>query len=198
MYDAFNTICGNLVVTGRVLEIGASPNHPTLLDLPSLRNATERIGIGLDGMAVRPGYRILMADAHDLSMFPDSHFALVLCNAMLEHDPYFWRTLEEAHRVTASGGWLVFGVPGYGAMGSVPGQRVIARLARLPWIGRRWRAIMEVLSASSVTLGVHDFPGDFYRFSEQALAQVILQGLTDTSTRVLLAPPRVLGWGRKP
>ena len=57
---------------------------------------------------------------------------------------------------------------------------------------------MEVLSASSVTLGVHDFPGDFYRFSEQALAQVILQGLTDTSTRVLLAPPRVLGWGRKP
>jgi SAM-dependent methyltransferase len=198
IFEAFEAICRPLGVTGRVLEIGASPHHQTLLDLPALRGAAERIGVGLDGPAAGAGHRILHADAHDIALFADGAFDLVLCNSMLEHDPHFWLTLAEARRVAAPGGFLMFGVPGYAAMGTVPGQSTIAGLARIPLLGRRWRAAREALAASSATLGVHDFPGDYYRFSEQAMAEVLLEGLADVQTRIVLAPPRVLGWGRKP
>ncbi len=197
IFAAFEALCAPLGVSGAVLEIGASPLHPSLLAMPCLAGAAERIGVGLDGAAETPGWRIEQADAHDLSRFGDGRFALVLCNSMLEHDPRFWLTLAEARRVLAPGGWLVLGVPGYGAMGTVPGAGLVRRLARLPWLGRRWRPAMEALAASSVTLGLHHFPGDYYRFSAAALREVLLEGLEAVETQTLMLPPRVLGRGRK-
>jgi len=44
---------------------------------------------------------------------------------------------------------------------------------------------------------VHDYPGDYFRFSEQAMREVLLQNMLVLTTRVLGAPPRLLGVGRK-
>jgi hypothetical protein len=47
-------------------------------------------------------------------------------------------------------------------------------------------------------LGVHNFPGDYYRFSEQAVREVFMDGLVDVSVKLVLTPPRIIAWGRKP
>jgi hypothetical protein len=116
---------------------------------------------------------------------------------MLEHDPRFWLSIGEARRVVAPGGHLVVGVPAFDEMGKVPGLRLFRRLAALPLLGRRWGAAHEVARVSSATLGVHNFPGDYYRFSDQAMRDVILEGMEIVATRLVLAPPRVIGVGRK-
>jgi SAM-dependent methyltransferase len=198
VFEAFERICGTLAVSGRVLEIGASPRHQSLLTLPCLRNAKERIGIGLDGDGEGEGHSIRRGDAHDLRAFADGMFDLVLSNAMLEHDPRFWLSVTEARRVTAPGGHLAIGVPGFGAMGSVPLLGLLRRLARVPFIGAGWSAALTAAEASALTLGLHNFPGDYYRFSEQAMRAVLLEGMQVCRVDMILAPPRIIGLGRKP
>ena len=150
---------------------------------PCRRCTVRRGGSGSGWMArsTAGSYQLLHADAHDLSMFADAGFGLVLCNSLLEHDPHFWLTLAEARRVLAPGGWMVLGVPGYGAMGRIrlppPGRLIARMLAHLPGVGAAWRDLQPALDASSLTLGVHNFPGDYYRFSARAMAEVLLAGL---------------------
>jgi SAM-dependent methyltransferase len=198
VFQAFDAICRNLAIDGTVLEIGASPAHQTLLTLPSLGGATERLGVGLDGEAEGEGYRIRRIDAHDLTEFADGAFQLVLSNSMLEHDGRFWLSLEEAKRVTAPGGHIVLGVPSFSRMGEVPGHQLIKLFSRIPFMGNRWRAARMAFEASSLTLGLHEFPRDYYRFSEQAMTDILLDGLEDISIRLILSPPRVIGIGRRP
>ncbi len=196
--DTFRDLCRPLAISGRVLEIGVSTSHPALLDMPELKDALSRTGVGLEAGFEGATFTALQADAHDLSGFDSGAFQLVVSNAMLEHDPRFWLTLAEARRLTAPGGWMVFGAPSYGPMGSVPGRRLVGRLARWPLIGKRWRLRRDALAASSLTLGVHRYPEDYYRFSAAAMGEVILGGLVELEVRTILSPPRVIGRGRKP
>lgn len=198
VFQAFDEICRRLPIAGDVIEIGASPHHQTLLTLPSLRGAAQRLGVGLDGEAEGDGYSIRQQDAHDLSQFADETFQLVLSNSMLEHDGHFWLTLAEARRILALGGYLILGVPGFSRMGDVPGCGLVKWLSELPVIGQNWNKVGAALGASSLTLGLHGFPGDYYRFSEQAMIDVLLAGLEGINTRLLLSPPRVIGFGQKP
>lgn len=195
VYRKFVSLCQDLPLSGAVLEIGASPHHPTLLAMPSLHRAASRVGVGLDGDHDGDGYAIRHLNSHDLSVFADASFELVLSNAMLEHDPRFWLTLREAYRVLAPGGWMVLGVPGFGAMGSVPGRQLWRDLAGA---SREASALADAIGASSLTLGVHNYPADYYRFSEQAMRDVLLDGLAELDISVIMQPPRVVGRGRKP
>jgi SAM-dependent methyltransferase len=198
VFRAFDEICRDLAIDGDAIEIGASPHHQTLLVLPSLRRASRRLGIGLDGEAEGEGYSIRRHDAHDLSHLGDGTFRFVLSNSMLEHDGHFWLSLAEARRILAPGGYLVLGVPGFSRMGNLPGGRFFKWLSRLPAIGQTWREASAALEVSSLTLGRHGYPGDYYRFSEQAMIDVLLEGMEQIHTRLILSPPRVIGWGRKP
>lgn len=191
-------ICRDLAIRGDVIELGASPEHQTLLSLPSLSGAARRVGVGLDGEAEGDGYVIRRLNCHDLSAFPDGAFQLVLSNSMLEHDGHFWLSLAEARRIAAPGGYILFGVPGFAHMGDVPGRKLLKLLSRVPLTGGFRRTVATALDASSLTLGIHNFPGDYYRFSEQAMREILLEGMEQVSTRLLLSPPRVIGLGRKP
>ncbi len=54
--------------------------------------------------------RPMIRNANDMSMFSGGSFDLVMSNAMLEHNPYFWKSIFEMNRVLASGGLLIIGV----------------------------------------------------------------------------------------
>jgi SAM-dependent methyltransferase len=198
IYAEFETICRTLNFKGRVLEIGASPQHQSLLGLPSLDFATKRIGIGLDGAVKNNRFEIIHRNAHDLSCFDNGSFDLILCNSMLEHDPQFWRTVAEAYRVAAKGAWFVYGVPGYAQGGAIPVPRLLRFLSKLPLIGHPWNNLRQTLQASSLSLAIHHYPADYYRFSEQAMAEILLSGLERIETRLVMSPPRVIGIGQKP
>jgi hypothetical protein len=45
------------------------------------------------------------------------------------------------------------------------------------------------------TLWVHNFPGDYYRFSIQAFKDVIFEGMKDVKVYSILIPPRIIGIG---
>ncbi len=199
VYLVFEEVCSQAMIRGPVLEVGAVPGPDGLLTMPCLSHLPARVGLNLDGAAGGEfaGYRIVNGNANEMTDFRDGEFSAVLCNATLEHDRCFWKTLAEIHRVTEPGGFIMIGVPGYAGMGPetlAPRNSLFGRFLRLMARG----AYSDMLGASTVTLGVHNFPGDYYRFSEQAVREVFLAGLRDVSARLVLNPPRIIGWGRKP
>lgn len=192
IFAAFDRVCRERGAGGDVLEIGAMPSRDTLLCLPALARARSRIGANLALDTDFDGFRILRANANDLHMFADASFDTVLSNSVLEHDPRFWLTLAEMRRVARPGALVAIGVPAYSA--AAPAWK---RLARWPVLGRVLRRSAPAALASTRTLVVHDFPGDYYRFSAQAMREVLLEGLDEREVEETMQPPRLVGSGRK-
>lgn len=194
VFAEFDSICRERRAGGDVLEVGAVPAADTLLCLPALRDVRSRTGVNMDGPHAWGDLTIQRANANDLSGFADASFDTVLCNAMLEHDPRFWKSIAEIRRVARAGALIVIGVPGYTTLA---GERRVSRVARL---GRRLGlsgAWLDAADASTLTLRVHNFPGDYYRFSPQAVREIFLEGLVDTEVRTVLSPPRLIAIGVK-
>jgi len=194
VFLSFEAICRSHPLRGDVLEIGATPDDSSLLNLPALAAASTKIGINKAGASRHKDFSILEADANAMTCFSSRSFDAVLCNAVLEHDSLFWKTLAEIRRVTRSGGLVVIGVPGYRQL---PFERTVrSTLARFPRSSRRpdgW-----ALQHATLTLGVHNFPGDYYRFSEQAVREVFFEGMREVVVRSVLVPPRIIGSGIQP
>ncbi len=193
IFRAFDEICRAERVGGAVLEIGATPTADTLLRLPALASAASRTGIDLDGGFDDGTIEIIPGNANRMDSFASASFDAILCNSMLEHDQRFWLTLGEIRRVARPGALIAIGVPSYGEMGAMP----LAGLSRLLKFIPATRPLATRLRVSTPTLGRHDFPGDYYRFSRRAVEEVFLEGCIDRRTRILLDPPRVIGWGRR-
>ena len=190
VFKMFDEICRTRNICGMVLEIGATPDESTLLNLPSLSDATKKIGVNKAGASQFKDFTVLQVDANDMVCFPDGHFDAVLCNAVLEHDPFFWKTLAEIRRVVRRGGLVAIGAPGFKELPfETKWQRWLGRLARYS------RCDGWALQHSTLTLSVHNFPGDYYRFSEQTFREVFFDGLTDVVIRTILVPPRIIGAG---
>jgi SAM-dependent methyltransferase len=197
VYATFQEICAQEPIRGPVLEVGAVVGPDSLLRLPCLRGVEHRVGINIEKIVSGNGCRMIQGNANQMSMFADGSFETVLCNSTLEHDPLFWKTIAEIHRVTASGGVVVIGVPGFAGMGVdcfARRKSILGFLLRLA--AKMTRA--DLLLAGTSTLGEHFFPSDYYRFSEQAMREVFLANFHHISVRKIMNPPRIIGWGRKP
>jgi SAM-dependent methyltransferase len=190
VYRAYSRIVPEL--TGSVLEVGAVPSKDSLLCLPQLKNA-ERVGLNIDGPHEYDGFRIVAGNANSMP-FEDDCFDLVLCNAMIEHDPFFWKTIAEIKRVARPGGLIIVGAPGYKKMFTDRYRRNLGYIL----FPLNNNSFLNALFTATITFQVHNDPGDFYRFSEQAFRQVIMDGLTDVTVKSIMLPPRVIGVGSKP
>ena len=127
MFQAFERICRERGTRGDVLEIGAVPSMDSLLCLNALSGAKSKVGIGLDAASEFRDFRILEGNANDMGCFADDSFDTVLTNSVLEHDPFFWRTLGEMRRVARPGALIVIGVPGFTKLRA---ERILARVGR--------------------------------------------------------------------
>jgi SAM-dependent methyltransferase len=194
VFAEFERICAARGAGGDVLEVGAVPSEDSLLRLPALAGAKSKVGINLDVPSSYADFKILRADANTLTCFADESFNTVLCNSVLEHDRCFWKSLIEMKRVTRPGGLIVIGVP---AFTTLPFERKASRLVRILNRLRISRALLDFLDASTLTLRIHAFPCDYYRFSPQAVRDVFLDGLIDTELHTLMVPPRIIGAGIK-
>lgn len=195
IFQEFETICSAQNIVGSVLEVGAIPSNMSLLAMKSLGKVAEKIGVNLDGPYEYTDFKILKKNGNCMDCFEDEKFDAVLCNATLEHDKYFWKTLAEIKRITKVGGLVVIGVPGYGLtrmdkLQSAAGGWPILR-------GLRHKHYMDVFFSSTVTFQIHDHPGDYYRFSQQAVREVFFEGMDNVEIRSVMQPPRIIGSGTK-
>lgn len=193
---AFEEILTPRRIQGRVLEIGGTANQYALLNMSCLSGASEKLGINLEGPGKYRDFEIIQGNANAMTMFADNSFDLILCNAMLEHDKCFWKTIAEIRRVTKPGGLAVIGVPAYVELAKE--QRF--RQTRLYRWGQRLRLtqrLFAMIDEATVTYKVHNAPGDYYRFSEQAVKEIFFEGYERIELTTLMVPPRIIGIGAK-
>jgi SAM-dependent methyltransferase len=153
------------------LEVGGVLGPGSLLRFPELTDAS-RYCLNLTPLRRDKDIEGVRGNANDIP-FEDERFDLVLSNATLEHDKYFWLSLAEMRRVLKPGGMLMIGVPGY---------------VKNPELDH---------GRSTHTYRVH-YRFDYYRFSDQAVREVFFEGMDETTVSVVPRPPRIIGWGWKP
>ena len=190
-FAEFERICAERARPGAVLEIGAMPSPDSLLCMRALARAEHKVGLNLEGPRRFRDFEIVRGNANAMTMFADASFDTVLANSVLEHDPRFWETLSEIRRVARPGALVVIGVPGYTA--PAPWKRALGPLIGLPIVGS-WLRRTSLLAATP-TLVVHRFPGDYYRFGEDAMRDVLLAGLDEVRVTTLMFAPRIIGSG---
>jgi ubiquinone/menaquinone biosynthesis C-methylase UbiE len=186
IYHCFEEILSRFSITGKVLEIGAVPTKDSLLLSPVLKEAQERIGINIDGGESMTSladkieennlcFKIITGNSNYMPMFTDGQFQVVLSNATLEHDKYFWKSIAEMKRVLAVNGIMVIGVPGY-----------VKEIKH------------EIHAITTLTHRVHNWPGDYYRFSEQACKEIFFEDFEVTEQKIVIPhAPKIVTCGIK-
>ncbi|MHA2061836.1 MAG: methyltransferase domain-containing protein [Candidatus Sifarchaeia archaeon] len=192
VYTEFEIICSKRAAGGVVLEIGAVPSDASLLNMRCLNKAKEKIGVNLDGPYNYKDFSIIKGNANSMEYFEDNKFDTILCNAVLEHDKFFWKTVSEIRRVLNSNGLLVICAPGYRELPWEKYIRVAFRKIRII------RVYFNVLYRSTFTFGIHNAPGDYYRFTCQSFREVIFDKMKDVEVYSFMLPPRIIGSGFKP
>ena len=187
IYQEIRQIVSSLKPKGRILEVGAVPNAESLLAMDELRGE-DCVGVNIEGNSEFGGFKILKANGNDLSMFPTGHFDLVLSNATIEHDPFFWKTCAEMRRVLRVGRAALIGAPGF-TMESGLGELGIPT----PWTDDHLRSWTD----SALIFRYHGAPMDYYRFSPAAFREVIFEGYRDITIKSVMIPPRIIGCGFK-
>ncbi len=192
----FEKICSVCHQPESVLEVGALPSQSTLLNLKVFNGVKNKVGINLNGPHTCDNFYIHKGNANNMDCFESESFDVVLCNALLEHDKCFWKTVDEIKRVTKPGGLIVLGAPGYEFykienlkyyLGKTPLVRMLEK-----------NQFLNCMFTATITFQVHDAPGDYYRFSRQAFEEVLLAGLDDVDVHSVMLPPRMIGVGKKP
>ena len=197
VYLEFERICAARPITGSVLEIGAVPSDESLLRMKAMQNAKEKIGLNLDGPYEYADLRIVQGNGNHMDSFEDNRFDVVLCNAVLEHDKFFWKTLSEIRRVAKPGALVVIGTPGYTRYRLEKIRSFV--LNRIPLLRSLKRnQYLNMFFTATITLQVHNAPGDYYRFSPQAYKEIFFEGLNEVEVTSVMLPPRLIGWGYMP
>lgn len=195
IYMEFERLVSTLNVAGSVLEVGAVPSEMSLLCMKSLDGATEKVGINLDGPHEFMDFRIHRGNANSMELFEDERFDVVLCNAMLEHDRFFWKSIAEIKRVTRPGGVIVIGTPGYKYYNFEKFKTILKRTPLIRHLSRH--RYLNMFFEGTITFEIHDAPGDYYRFSPQAFKDVFFDDMDDVEILSVMLPPRLIGIGTK-
>lgn len=182
LYRHFQEVASKYALKGPFLEIGAAPGGKAILAGAYFKGKNDRFAINLQAQAQESGITFKMCNSNDMqSEFASGQFQSVLSNAVLEHDKYFWRSIDEMKRVLAPGGMLVVGAPGF-----IPLKQTKASISGL---GED--------SKATITYDVHARP-DYWRFSRQAFKSVICEEMQILELRVVGSIPRLVAVAQKP
>lgn len=195
VFQEFEKLSLQRNICGNVLEIGAIPSDKSLLCMKSLDNAKEKIGINLKGPYRYKDFTIVKGNANFMQNFKNEQFDAVFCNAMLEHDKFFWKTISEIKRVTKINGSIFIGVPGYSHYKIEKLQTILKKTPIIRSLLKN--KYFNVFYTSTITYQIHDAPGDYYRFSEQVFRDVFFDQFDNIEVRTIMLPPRIIGVATK-
>jgi SAM-dependent methyltransferase len=184
--DIYQELAEKYAMKGPFLEIGVGAKMDSILSGSYFQGKPERFATNLSDKEIADEgseAKIQFTRCNSQNMrevFSDGQFATVLSNAVLEHDKYFWRSLDEMKRVLAPGGILAVGAPGY-----------------VPRSTLRDGILNENTKSATVTLDVHSAP-DYWRFSRLAFKEVVCEGLELLEMRVFGRVPILIAVARMP
>lgn len=184
--ETYQKLAEKYEMKGPFLEVGIGNRESAILSGPYFLGKPERFATNLSEMEVldEEGDRkiqFIRCNANNMKeVFADGQFGTVLSNAVIEHDKYFWRSLEEMKRVLAPGGLLAIGAPGY-----IPRKRL------------KGDVLDDRFSRATVTADVHSRP-DYWRFSDMAFEEVLCEGLEVLEMCVVGRIPVLMAVARKP
>ena len=198
-YKEIEKILYKVNIKGKVLEVGALPKELSLLNSKYLKSASEKIGLNLDGPFDCKDFKILKGNANNMKIFNDEYFDCVICNSVLEHDKYFWKSISEMKRVLKKGGVLILGAPSYVE------RKLFKKKLLNKLVNGLLNKITKIISRknsvnfnnSTFCFKLHEYPGDFYRYSEQTFKEVFFEGFRDVEIETIMIPPRTYGFGYK-
>ncbi len=195
VYNKFEKICSEMNIEGSVLEIGSIPSNESLLCMESLRTAKKKIGLNIEGPYKFRDFKIIKGNSNSMDGLSDESFDVVLCNATLEHDKYFWKTIDEIKRVTKPGGLVVIGVPGYTYYKI---ERIKKYFMKIPFLNKFvLNKNLNFLFTGTLTFQIHSYPHDYYRFSMHTFKEVFFDGFENVIVESIMIPPRIIGRGTK-
>ena len=206
LYNRFEQLFRQYSPAGNeILEIGATTNvSETLLTL--FKNMSPNyhcVGINIDcNSANNLPYTLVQCNGNDMSIFADESFDAIVCNAVLEHDKFFWKTIAEVRRVLRPQGLFYLGVPGFPKRNNLIQKSLLkvtqsGLLRSIPLLYPLAQWALRTRLAFASTLMFHGAPRDFYRFSEEAVREVFLEGFVVLHLESMLEPVRIIGVGRK-
>ena len=211
IYRRFEALLSQFPITGDVLEIGpsADPQRSLLSILRERGHEGALVGLDRVPREANDVYEVVVGDSHDLGDFQEHRFGAVISNATLEHDEAFWRSVAEISRVLAPGGLLFLGVPGFPTrsladrwLAPLWRARSLAQATRKPPETRdrslKERLIGSSLYSTTTTYRYHAAPGvgDYWRFSAQAVSEILLRQFDILSVEEVHRPVRILAVGR--
>jgi len=207
LYSRFEQLFHEYPPSGNeILEVGATANvSETLLSIfKNISKTYHCVGINIKvNSADNLPYTLIQCNGNDMNTFDDESFDAVTCNAVLEHDKFFWKTIAEVRRVLKPEGLCYVGVPCFLKKRNLV-QKTLLKLRNSRFLrsipllyALAWKAIGTQLAATS-TYMYHSSPHDFYRFSVDAVKDVMLEGFAVLHLEYVLNPVRIIAVGRKP
>jgi SAM-dependent methyltransferase len=210
-FNYLNSLLEKESVGEDILEIGAVLAPHSLLNLPVFKDSKHLIGINLNRSGSYPinaggthnpynHFTVVEGNANHMDCFEENKFDTIVCNAVFEHDKFFWRTVQEIRRVGKPGALVLIGVPGYDEPKNIQLQTSADTLRYQLNFGsrsllNRLGHLADKLFPGTLTVPIHNCPGDYYRFSPQAMKQVIFEGMQDVKVFSIQVPPRIIGIG---
>lgn len=186
IYKKIEEILHQNNVSGKILEVGAMPSTESLL-ASKILDGCDKVGINLIGSKSFADFKIIEGNANNMNMFKDETFDCVVCNAVLEHDKYFWKSISEMKRILKKNGLLIIGTPSYTNFWVHKITRFI--------VGKNF--VSDFFENMTFCFKIHDYPGDYYRYSEQTHKDVFLKGFKNVQIQTLMCPPRTISYGFK-
>lgn len=159
------------------LEVGAAAQ--TLLSIPVIAASPRRVALNLSFSKVSDELRdteMVIGNSNCMD-FDDATFDCIVSSSALEHDKYFWRSIQEIRRVLKPGGYFIVGVPIY-------------------------MTLPTDADHTTKTYARHGlaYNADFYRFSEQAVREVFFEDYSKVTDEVIVRRepnPYLVACGRK-
>jgi SAM-dependent methyltransferase len=96
----------------RVLEVGVGPNVRNRIVNLNIFKDFDKYCLDIVNRPKHADHKMIQANANNMP-FKNQSFDVVVSNAMLEHDPCFWLTIQESHRVLKNNGLFMLSAPGF-------------------------------------------------------------------------------------
>jgi len=189
LQGVYREICTQFDMSGSILEIGCGPSEYTVLNMDILKDAKFKVGINLQHYTHYEHFHVIECNSNDMhDLFDDNTFDVIFSICVLEHDKYFWKSLEEIRRVIKPGGLFLLAVPALANNMNMCKYVIDEHKEQIK--------NMDILN-STLTYCVHNAPGDYWRFTEQAYKEILLEGFIDIEYSLFLMPPIIVGYGTR-